>query len=483
MQALIAGIAALLVGIALGLWLRAFSAKAEKAQLERRAEELSVELTGVRTDLARTQAESAARAGFESLAVERLSVLSERNTQMDGISRQLVEKDSEILRLTGQNSKLETDLANERGNGERLTQQFQLLANDILKENSKTFTEQNQTSLSALLNPLNRDLNEFRAKVEEAKTESLVGRTQLSEKLEQLSSLNERLSTEAQALANALTRDTSKQGHWGELVLLDILEACDLKRGLHYTYQQTFIADGEDGLREERKITDVILRFPEGRSLIIDSKVTLSAHKDYVNATDDATRKNALDRLVTSIRSHIRELAAKNYQELLGERSPDYVVLFAPNEAAYLLAVQADSKLITDGYKSRVLIAGPTTILHIARIVDSLWRNEDRSKSLQQIGERARLLYEEFTRFVDSLETVRTSILKAAAEIHNAEQSHDEAMKRLTSGRGNLVSQSEKLGRLGNKSAKQIATRVLEMSEEETESSLSLAAESDDSGA
>ena len=151
MQALISGIAAFLVGIALGLWLRAFSAKAEKAQLERRAEELSVELTGVRTDLTRTQAESATRAGFESLAVERLSALSERNTQLDGMSRQLAEKDSEILRLTGLNSKLETDLANERGNGERLTQQFQLLANDILKENSKTFTEQNQTSLSALL--------------------------------------------------------------------------------------------------------------------------------------------------------------------------------------------------------------------------------------------------------------------------------------------------------------------------------------------
>jgi DNA recombination protein RmuC len=282
-------------------------------------------------------------------------------------------------------------------------------------------------------------------------------------------------------LTNALTRDTSEQGHWGELVLLDILEACDLKRGLHYTYQQTFVAEGEDGLREERKRTDVVLQFPEGRSLIIDSKVTLSAHKDYIRATDDATRKDALDRLLASIRNHIRELAAKNYQELLGEKSPDYVVLFAPNEAAYLLAVQADSKLITDGYKNRVLIAGPTTILHIARIVESLWRNEERAKSLKQIGHRARLLFEEFTRFVDALETVRTSILKAAAEIRNAEQSNNEAMKRLTSGKGNLVGQAEKLGRLADKSTKQIASRVLEMADEdeEAETSLSLAAEAE----
>ena len=174
----------------------------------------------------------------------------------------------------------------------------------------------------------------------------------------------------------------------------------------------------------------------------------------------------------------MRELSGKSYQELLGERSPDYVVLFAPNEAAYLLAVQADSKLITDGYKSRVLIAGPTTILHIARIVESLWRNEERSKSLHQIGERAKLLYEEFTRFVDALENVRASILKAAAEIHNAEESNNEAIKRLTLGRGNLVSQAEKLGRLANKSPKQIAARVLEMAEEETPLPLSLAEDS-----
>jgi DNA recombination protein RmuC len=494
MQGLILGIVAAFVGILVGFWLRGASSKAEKTQREQRAQELVTELAGVRVALTEAQAESAARAGFESLAGERSQTIAQLTADRDSLNAVVAQKTAAEAQALAKISGLQAELNAERAGlqeklamletaKQTLANQFEALAGEVLEKKSKSFSEGSQRELGTLLTPLRTQIEEFRKKVEDAQKDSLVGRTQLSEKLEQLRGLNERLSTEAQALTNALTRDTGEQGHWGELVLLDILEDCDLKRGLHYTYQQTFIADGENGLREERKRTDVILRFPEGRSLIIDSKVTLSAHKDFVDATDDATRKNALDRLVASIRTHVRELAAKNYQELLGEKSPDYVVLFAPNEAAYLLAVQADSKLITDGYKSRVLIAGPTTILHIARIVESLWRNEERSKSLQQVGERARLLYEEFTRFVDALETVRTSILKAAAEIHNAEQSHDEAMKRLTSGRGNLVSQAEKLGKLGNKSAKQIASRVLEMAEEETESPLSLAAEADDSGA
>ena len=336
---------------------------------------------------------------------------------------------------------------------------------------AKLTLEAKENAIKTMLDPLRDEIDKFRGKVEEAQRDDLVGRTELKGELKQLKDLNEKLSSEAHALTNALTRDTGEQGHWGELVLLDILEDCDLKRGVHYTYQQTFFVGNEAGSSEERKRTDVILRFPDGRSLIIDSKVTLTAHKEYVEAVDETTRKAALDRLVASIRNHVRDLAAKNYQDLVGEKSPDYVVLFAPNEAAYLLAVQADKKLITEGYKSRVLIAGPTTILHIARIVDSLWRNEDRAKSLKQIGERARLLFEEFTRFIDSLEDVRTAILRASAEINKAEQSHSEAMKRLTSGKGNLVSQAEKLGKLGNKSAKQIASRVLDMAEDDTSDS------------
>jgi len=480
----IVGIIAAIAGIIVGYLARSASAKSEKSQLETRSAELTRDLGDARSGLAQTQAESAARAGFEAVATERARTV-------DGLRSELDAKASSERNLAARVKELEADLRNERQNlaeklalletaKKALSDQFQALAADILEKKSKTFSENNQKELDTLLKPLRDQMTDFRTKVEEAQKESLVGRTQLSKELEHMKSLNERLSTEAHALASALTRDTAQQGHWGELVLLDILEACDLKRGLQYTYQQTFVANGEEGLREERKRTDVILRFPDERSLVIDSKVTLTAHKDYVDATDDDARKEALDRLITSIRIHMRELAAKNYQELLGEKSPGYVVLFAPNEAAYLLAAQTDPKLITDGYKSRVLIAGPTTILHIARIVESLWRNEDRAKSLEQIGERARLLYDEFTRFVDALESVRTSILRAAAEIRNAEESNSEAIGRLTTGRGNLVSQAEKLGRLANKSSKQIASRILELADDEP--ALALAANADEPG-
>ncbi len=478
MLALIVGAVAAIVGILVGFWLRGAAAKAE--------------LSAAKTELAQVKSESAARAGFEALAAERERTMDRLNAEKDTLRADLQSKTDAESRAQARIRELEAELRKERESmaekvalldkaEKTLSDKFQALATEILEKKSKNFSEGTQKELGTLLDPLKTQIKEFREKVEQAQTENLVGRTELSEKIKQLQGLNERLSTDAEALTKALTRDTRQQGHWGELVLLDILEACDLKRGLHYSYQQTFNADEENGLRGDRSITDVILHFPEGRRLIIDSKVTLTAYKDYVNAIDDAIRKDALERLIASIRGHVRELAAKSYQQFLGEKSPDYVVLFAPNEAAYLLAVQADSKLITDGYKNKVLIAGPTTILHIARIVESLWRNEDRAKSLQQIGERARLLYEEFTRFVDALENARTSILKAAAEIRKAEESNDEAIKRLTSGRGNLVSQAEKLGQLANKSSKQIAARVLEMAGDEAELSLSIAAESDES--
>ncbi|MGD1063089.1 MAG: DNA recombination protein RmuC [Terracidiphilus sp.] len=489
MQIVVVALTALIAGILVGLLVRGFLAKSNRAESEALSAERELQLAELREELGRSKAESAARAGFESLAAEREKRIGELSGEIDLLRASLNAKTDEAGRLASTVAEANATLESERKSlPERLrlletaqrtfNDHFRAVAVDVLKGEKQTLSEANTTQINPLLTSLKDEIKGFREKVEQAQTESLVGRTQLSAELEQLKGLNERLSADAESLANALTRDTSEQGHWGELVLLDILEDCGLKRGLHYTYQQTFVADGENGLREERKRTDVILRFPEGRSLVVDSKVTLNAHKDYVDATDEAARKDALDRLVASVRSHMRELSAKSYQELLGERSPDYVVLFAPNEAAYLLAVQADSKLITDGYKCRVLIAGPTTILHIARIVESLWRNEERSKSLHQIGERAKLLFEGFTRFVDALENVRASILKAAAEIHNAEESNNEAMKRLTSGRGNLVNQAEKLGHLANKSPKQIAARVLEMAEEEAPLSLSLAADS-----
>jgi len=248
-----AAIAVVVTGIALFFWKKTASAKNETtlanvktAQLQEDKENLTADLASERNELARVRAESAARAGFESLATERERTITGLSGELDRLREELKAKSDET-RTQGESIKiLETELENERKNlveklallegaKQTLSNHFQTLAGDILETKSKTFSDTNKTEIGTLLNPLREQIRDFREKVENVQTENLVGRTELSAKLEQLKDLNERLSTEAQALTNALTRDTSEQGHWGELVLLDILEACDLKRGLHYT--------------------------------------------------------------------------------------------------------------------------------------------------------------------------------------------------------------------------------------------------------
>jgi DNA recombination protein RmuC len=471
---LFAGIAIALLGIVLVFWQKAASAKAEKAQLERRVEELTVELTGVRADLAKAQSESATRAGFEPLAAERLDALSERNKQLEGANRQLEEKDREILRLTGLNSKHETDLANERGNGERLTQQFKVLANEILKDNSKAFAEQNKESLSHLLNPLSRDLNEFRVKVEEVKAESLVGRTELSSQLKGLESLNKKLSDEAHNLATALRRDTKAQGNWGEIILLDILENSGLRKGEHFTFQQSFAEDAQDAAPGQRRQTDVVVKLPEGRHLIIDSKVSINAYNDFLKAVNDEERKAALKRHLASVRSHYIDLAGRNYHRLSGIQSPDFVVMFVPIEPAFMLAMQEDDGLWLDAYQKGVLLAGPTTVLFVVRIVENLWRQEQQVRNVKDVMKRGALLYDKFVGFVADMEKIGKSLV-------GVKDAYEDAMSKLSTKDGNLIGQVEKLKQLGVRSAKSLPRNLLEAAEVE-EPGLALAAGADETG-
>ncbi|MGA3264488.1 MAG: DNA recombination protein RmuC [Terracidiphilus sp.] len=434
MQTLIAGIAAAFVGIILGFWLRAASTRGEKAQLERRALELAGELTGVRGEVA--------------------------------------EKDREILRLSRLDSQLETDLANERGNGERLTQQFKVLANEILKDNSKTFTEQNKESLSHLLNPLTRDLNEFRVKVEEVKAESLVGRTELSAQLKGLESLNKRLSDEAHNLATALRRDTKAQGNWGEIILLDILENSGLRKGEHFTFQQSFIEEAQGDAPGQRRQTDVVVRLPGGRHLIIDSKVSINAYNDFLKAVNDEERKAALKRHIASVRSHYVELAERNYQRLSGIQSPDFVVMFVPIEPAFMLAMQEDDGLWLDAYQKGVLLAGPTTVLFVVRIVENLWSQEQQVRNVKDVMKRGALLYDKFVGFVADMEKIGKS-LQGTKEVY------EDAMDKLKKADGNLIGQVEKLKKLGVRSSKSLPRNLLD-SEGVEEPALAPAAEAEE---
>jgi len=474
MQDLVIGAVAVFLGVVLGYWLGMNSTKAEKTNLEQQKQERAAELAETRTELARAQSESAARAGFESLAIERLDALTKQQTIIEDTNRQTEKKESEILRLTGLNSKLATDLANEQGNGERLTQQFRVLANEILKENSKTFTEQNKESLSHLLNPLTRDLGEFRLKVEAVEKENLVGRTKLTEQLKGLESLNQKLSDEAHNLATALRRDTKAQGNWGEIILLDILENSGLRKDEHFTFQESFVEDAQGDAPGQRRQTDVVVQLPAGRHLIIDSKVSINAYNDFLKAVTEEERKAALKRHLSSVRNHYVELAGRNYQRLPGIESPDFVVMFVPIEPAFMLAMQEDDGIWLDAYQKGVLLAGPTTVLFVVRIVENLWKQEQQVRNVKDVMKRGALLYDKFVGFVADMEKIGKSL-------QGTKDVYEDAMSKLSTRGGNLISQVEKLKQLGVRSAKSLPKNLLDAADGE-ESGLALAAEAEESG-
>ena len=364
-------------------------------------------------------------------------------------------------------SRLEAELKNERENlaeklaildnaKQALATQFQALAGEILDTKSRAFSETNKSELGTLLDPLKTQITEFRAKVEEAQKESLVGRTELSSELKQLKSLNEKLSSEAHSLSMALRQDTQKQGFWGEKILLLILEKSGfLQKGIHYTYQENFVEVAEDGQTNQNRRTDVVVKLPEGRHLIIDSKVSIKDYIDSTTAENEDDRTAAIKRHLDSMRKHYKGLAARSYPRLPGLQSPDFVVMFVPVEPAFMLAVQQDETLWTEAYQNGVLLAGPTTVLFVIRIVENLWRQEQQAKNVQKVMDRGEKLYDKFVGFVEDLQAVGQSI-------SDADQSYKEAFKKLTSGRENLVRQVEMLRELGLEPKKKLKPKLLE---------------------
>ncbi len=414
----IVGVVAAVAGIIVGFLARNASASTQKALLE----QSNRDLTGA---LNSSRAESAQRTG-------------------------------EILELTRQNSKFESDLANEKANAERLTQQFKLLSAEILKENSKTFSEGSQKELGNLLNPLREQIKEFREKVEKAQNDSNVGVAKLEGLIGNLGSVNQQLAVEAKGLATALRGSAKAQGDWGEFILRDLLEKAGLREGEQYSFQQTFSGlEGEDGAKSKSARTDVIILLPGGRNLIIDSKVSLTAYTDYANAAVDAEKNAALKLHLASVRGHIAGLTKAAYHRLPGLESPDFVVMFVPVEPAFLIALQNDAALWADAYEQGVLLVGPTTLLYIIRIVNILWQQEVQARSVRDVMDRGAELYDKFVNFVADLEKVGSSL-------RAADQNYLAAMKKLSEGRGNLLRQVEMLKELGIRTTKSLPRNLLD---------------------
>ncbi len=487
----IVAVAALVLGVLLGFWMRGRSvqtekalAQADKGMLEQRARESAEALAALQAQLVRVQDESAARAGFESLAAEREKSIGSLTQERDAVRQELQSAAQSAHAQAARISKLEADLANEQKNiaekvtlletaKKTLSDQFQALAAEILEQKSKTFSEGSQKEIGTLLTPLRTQIEDFRKKVEEAQTDSKTGVTKLETLVNALNSLNQQISVDARNLTTALRGSAKTQGDWGEFILRDLLDKAGLREGEQYSFQQSFMGiDGENGDRARTVRTDVIVSLPGGRNLVIDSKVSLTAYTDCVSATDDDARKIALKAHLASVRGHVANLAKAGYHRLPGIEAPDFVVLFVPVEPAFLMALQNDPDLWADAYKQCILLVGPTTLLYVIRIVNVLWQQERQARNVKDVMDRGAELYDKFVGFVSDMEAIGDSLRKT-------DTSYTNAMKKLGEGRGNLIRQVEMLKQLGIRSTKSLPKSLLDRADVD-EPTLALAAEAED---
>jgi DNA recombination protein RmuC len=337
---------------------------------------------------------------------------------------------------------------------DRMTHQFRALANDILEEKSRRFTEQNQSNLGQLLDPLKTRLQEFQSKVDQVYVQESKDRSALAQQVTSLLEMNQRLAAEARDLTQALKGSAKTQGDWGEVVLERILEAAGLRRGHEYTMQETIArADAT------RARPDVILHLPGDRKLVVDAKVSLLDYGTYCATTDEALRKHAAARHCASLREHIRDLAGRNYHRLPGLETLDFVILFVPIEPAFLLALETDNNLWVGAWEKNILLVSPSTLLFVVRTVAHLWRQEEQVRNVQDIAKRGADLYDKFVGFVDDLSAL-------GAQLERTRATYDATMGKLATGRGNLVRQVEMLRALGVQPAKRLPRQLTQRADE-----------------
>ncbi|MFA6970488.1 MAG: DNA recombination protein RmuC [Gallionella sp.] len=369
------------------------------------------------------------------------------NAEQQRLSNQVTEL---ATSLTAEREKARENLAVLNSAREELSNQFKVLANEILEDKTRRFTEQNQTNISQLLEPLKIKISEFQGQVQEVYVQEGKDRSALTEQVKQLMLLNNQLSKDAHNLTSALKGQAKTQGNWGELILERVLEASGLRKEHEYDVQESHTRS--DGTRAQ---PDVVVHLPEDKHLIIDAKVSLNAYEEYANADTDHQRDAAMKRHLESVRSHIRELSEKNYQQLYGLKSLDFVLMFIPIEPAFMLAISHDSDLWPHAWKRNVLLVSPSTLLFVVRTVAHLWRQEQQNRNAQEIANRGAELYDKLAGFVEDLEGL-------GVKLQQAQKSYDGAYNKFTGGRGNVIRQAEILKELGVKPTKQFPQKMID---------------------
>lgn len=382
--------------------------------------------------------------------------LAEMQTKLDVASREREQLNREKGDLQARNQVLVENMEVQKQEIQRVRQEmsneFKVLANEILQEKSKSFSELNRERLAEVLNPLKERLEGFKKAVEETYSSEARERFSLKEQIKELVQRSETIGVEAKQLTQALRGDSKIQGDWGEMILESILEKSGLEKDREYFIQETLRDDEGHTIQsaEGRKMRpDVIIRYPGGdnRQMVIDSKVSLTAYVNYVNAETPEEAAAALKQHLASVRKHIDELSNKSYQDYVGKG--DHVMMFVPNEAAYLAAMQADHSLWQYAYDRRVLLLSPTNLIAALKLVADLWQRDKQTRHAIDIAEEAGKLYDKFVGFIDDME-------KIGKALGTANTTYGEAMKKLKNGTGNLIGRVEKLKGMGVKAKKNL---------------------------
>lgn len=422
------------------------------SQRRRHAElqaEMQNSLTAANEASARAEAELASQteALRHNIEAERAAAERERQwREQEQMARVKAETELEAERRS-----IEDKVRSQEELQQTLREQFRTLAGDVLGEQSRRFKEENRESMDIILKPFKDNISEFRSRVDAIFTQHTEQSGALKNELQRLMELNRQITTETTNLTNALKGNSKVQGDWGEVILESILDNSNLIRGLHYQTQLNVKDEAGNNLRP-----DVVLNLPNNKQVIIDSKVSLTAYVNYVSAESEAERKAAMTAHIASVRQHVKELSAKRYQQLL--QSPDFVIMFIPNEPAFLDALKEDNTIWSDAYEKKVIISSPTNLFALLKIVDDLWRRDEQNKNQEKIIKFGVTLYEQLVAFTTSLEGVGASIEQAQAK-------YEEAYKRLCTGNNNIIRTGERLRKLGLPTTKKQSAKIVELSE------------------